>query len=316
MAAVALSSVLCMSACRRAPMHDRIVVIPRFSSDARWLSEHVGIGEATARAKLDVYWNGPSDEANIQEQTELAERAIHGDAYGIIIEPSTSFTMNRAIREALAHRIPVVVLGEPVDIASSPRLSFVLSDIPEAGKLIAGRLDTILHGHGEVAIFGLDPQTPGNVERSDAIEAALRQSAPDIHIVEKMVGSFSIGSSELVAERVIQERPELKAIVALTPREGYSAAAAVHALDAEERVRVIACDQTLEVLMLLRQGAMDSILIQNMRGMGSAAVNNIIAEHHHHPVTSPVYFKPSLVTRENIDDERIQQLLLMHRSQP
>ncbi|WP_188553730.1 sugar ABC transporter substrate-binding protein [Edaphobacter dinghuensis] len=305
-----------MSACRRAPMHNRIVVIPRFSSDARWLSEHVGIGEATARAKLNVYWNGPSDEANLQEQTELAERAIQGNAYGIIIEPSTSFTMNRAIREALAHSIPVVVLGEPIDITPSPRLSFVLSDISEAGRLIASRLDAILHGHGEIAIFGLAPQTPGNVERSDAIEAALQQNAPEIHVVEKMVGSFSIGSSELVAERVIQEHPELKAIVALTPREGYSAAAAVHALHVEDRVRIIACDQTLEVLMLLRQGAIDAILIQNMRGMGSAAVDNIIAEHHHRPVSSPVYFKPSLITRQNIGDERIQQLLLMHRSQP
>jgi ABC-type sugar transport system substrate-binding protein len=131
-----------------------------------------------------------------------------------------------------------------------------------------------------------------------------------------MVGSFSIGSSELVAERVIRERPGLKAIVALTPREGYSAAAAVHALHAEDRVRVIACDQTLEVLMLLRQGAIDALLIQDMRGMGSAGVDNIIAQHHHRPVTSPVYFKPWLVTRENIDDEHVQQLLLMHRGQP
>lgn len=297
-------------------MHNRIVVIPRFSSDARWLSEHVGIGEAAASAKHDVYWSGPSGEANVEEQAALADRAIHGGAYGIIIEPSTFFTMNRAIREALAHDIPVVVLGEHIDIAPSPHLSFMLSDVAEAGRLIAGRLDTILHGRGEVAIFGLDPQTPGNVERSDAIEAALRQNAPEIHVVEKMVGSFSIGSSELVAERVIRERPKLKAIIALTPREGYSAAAAVHALHAEDRVRVIACDQTLAVLMLLRQGALDAILIQNMRGMGTAAVDNIIAEHHHRPVTSPAYFKPTLVTRENIDDERVQQLLLMHRSQP
>jgi ABC-type sugar transport system substrate-binding protein len=316
MTAVALCAVLCASGCRRAPTHNRIVVIPRFSSDARWLSEHVGIGEAAERAKHNVYWSGPSSEANVEEQTELADRAIDGGAYGIIIEPSAFFTMNRAICEALAHNIPVVVLGEHIDIAPSPRLSFVLSDVPEAGRLIAGRLNKILHGSGEVAIFGLDPQTPGNVERSDAIEAALRQSAPDIHVIEKMVGSFSIGSSELVAERVIRERPGLKAIVALTPREGYSAAAAVHALHVENRVRVIACDQTLAVLLLLRQGALDSILIQNMRGMGAAAVDNIVAEHHHRPVTSTVYLKPTLVTRENIDDERVQQLLLMHRSQP
>lgn len=315
MAAV-LSTVLCMSACHSAPMHNRIVVIPRFSSDARWLSEHVGIGEAAEHAKLGVYWNGPSGEANMQEQTELAERAIHGGAYGIIVEASNFFTMNRTIRGALAHNIPVVVLGERIDIAPSPRLSFVLSDIPVAGKLIASRLDTILHGHGEVAIVGLDPQTPGNVERSDSIEAALRQNAPGIHVIEKTIGSFSIGSSEQVAERVIQERPALNAIIALTPREGYSVAAAVHALHAENRIRIIVCDQTLEVLMLLRQGAIDAILVQDMRGMGSVAVENIIAQHHQRLVSSPVYFKPWLVTRENIDDERIQQLLLMHRGQP
>jgi ABC-type sugar transport system substrate-binding protein len=50
--------------------------------------------------------------------------------------------MNLAIREALARGIPVVVVGEQIDLAPTKGLSFVLDDIPEAGRLIV-RISTL-----------------------------------------------------------------------------------------------------------------------------------------------------------------------------
>lgn len=302
-----------LAGCHTGAMHDRVVVIPRFATDAPWLSEHVGIAEAAERMKLELYWNGPSGAPDVQGQIELLDRAIHEGAYGIIIEPNSFFAMNRVIRKALSRNIPVVLFSEPLGLSPTQHLSFVLSDVKETGRLIATRLKTILQGRGEVAIVGLDPQTPGNIERADSIEASLRQIAPKIHVVEKVVGSFSIGYSEQAAERAIREHPDLKAIVALNEREGYSAAAAIHAAGAEGRILVISCDQSLQLFLLLRQGNIDSLVIRDMRGMGAAAVANVAADRLGKPVVSPIYFKPSLVTRENIDDENIQQLLLMHR---
>jgi ribose transport system substrate-binding protein len=295
-------------------MHDRVVVIPRLATDAPWLSEHVGIAEGAERAKLEFYSNGPSEEPSVQTQIELADRAIREGAYGIVAEPTSLFAMNRVIQKALAKRIPVVILSEPIGLPTARHLSFVLNDVKETGRLTATRLQTILHGRGEVAIVGLDPQAPGNIERSDSIDASLRQIAPEIHIVEKVVGSFSIGYSEQAAERAIREHPDLKAIVALNEREGYSAAAAVRASGAEGRVLVISCDQSLRVLLILRQGGIDSLVIRDMRGMGAAAVSNIAADRLGKDVVSPIFLKPLLVTRENIGDENIQQLLMMHRA--
>jgi hypothetical protein len=61
----------------------------------------------------------------------------------------------------------------------------------------------------------------------------------------------------------------------------------------------------------LRQGTIDSLIIQDMRGMGHQAVENIVAARSGHAVTSVTYREPMLLTRENIDTEAMQQMLLM-----
>lgn len=253
-------------------------------------------------------------EADTQSQIEVAERAVQDRAYGIIIRPNAYLAMNRVIQEALARDIPVVLLGEQAGIAPARHLSFVLNDTNETGALIANRLNAILHGRGEVVIAGLQPQTPGSVDRSDAIERNLRRIVPGVHIVEKTAGAYSVGYSEQSLEEVLRNHPDVKAVAALNALEGFGAAAAVRSMQAEGRIHVIACDQGLDLLSFLRQGSVDSILVEDMRGIGNQAVENIVADRHNRPFPDSITLRPSLVTRDNIDTEPIQQLLLMHRN--
>jgi ABC-type sugar transport system substrate-binding protein len=303
-----------LTACSRGLLHNRVVVIPRLSADAQWLSLHVGIAEAAERAHLATYWNGPSMEADTQSQIELVERAVDDGAYGIVIRPNAFFTMNRVIQKALDRKIPVVIFSEQAGMPPAHHLSFILNDMNETGSLIANRLNEILHGRGDIVIAGLQPQTPGSIDRSDAIESSLRRLAPHIHIAEKTVGAYSVGYSEQTLEDVIRKHPRLHAIVALNAQEGFGAVAAVRSMQAEARIRVIVCDQGLDLLSYLRHGSLDSLLVENMRGIGNRAVENIVSDRIGDSYPSPIVLNPSLVTRENIDTEPVQQLLLMHRS--
>jgi hypothetical protein len=65
------------------------------------------------------------------------------------------------------------------------------------------------------------------------------------------------------------------------------------------------------LLFLLRQGGIDSLVIQDMRGMGVQAVENIIAARQGRSVSAVTYREPLLLDRGNIDNEAIQQRLKM-----
>lgn len=274
-----------------------------------WVSEHGGAAEAASAHGLKIYWNGPSRDDDVQRQISLIDRAIRADNYGILVSPNNPFALNTLIERALSQRIPVAVVGAEAPIPVQNGLSFVLNDVKTTGQLIADRLNHVVKGKGSVILLGVDPLSPGSVARANAIERALNAVAPRIHIEEELVGSFSFGQAELASERAIAAVPHLNAIIALGVDQTIGAAAAVHSTGLAQRIRVIGCDQRLDLLFLLRRGVLDALVVEDMRAMGRIAVEQIAAQHRGLPVHSPILVQPRLVTRENVDTPEIQQIL-------
>lgn len=297
--------------CRSAPTHRVISVVPRQSSESTWVTEHAGINEAAIREGFGIYWNGPTEDGDVEQQIVLAERAIHSGNMGLIISPSNPFALNTVIQRSLDKGMSVVIVGSPVSLKPEQRLSFVLNDVQETGKLAATRMRDILKGRGEILILGYDPLSSGNNDRSSAFEAVLGHDALGIHVVEKPKGPFSFGQAELAAEKAIRAHPHLTAIFSLNTTATRGAVAAVRTTHSADRILIIGCDHNLDLLYLLRQGAVDSLVAQNMRAMGAIAVGSIVTESRGGRVEPYRFVKPTLLTRQNIDDDSIQQMLRM-----
>jgi ABC-type sugar transport system substrate-binding protein len=125
-------------------MHDRVVLIPRMSVDAQWLSLSVGAMEAAKSSGASLFRAGPSDDTDVRTQIALMNRAIDARVRGVVVYPITFFTMDHIIQEALSKRTPVVVLVAPIGITPSDHLSYVLADEDEGARLIAQRVMTSL----------------------------------------------------------------------------------------------------------------------------------------------------------------------------
>lgn len=290
-----------------------VAVIPRISSDARWLSFHVGIEEAAQKAGLEAHWSGPNDESNPIEQIELADEAIAQRAYGIILEPSSLIATNRVIRKAQSERIPVVIISESAETPEGEHLYRIQNDTAETGNLIANRVAQFVQGDGQVAILGLRTETPGNIERSDAIAEALRRQCPNLQIIKKSMESSSISYEQREVGEFVRTHPRVKAIVSLSSAENFAVVAAVRAEHATERIKIIGCDQTLAELLMLRAGAIDSLVVQDMRRMGSQAIQIIARDRQGIYPPAVTITKPVLVSAENIDSEAVQHIIQMHR---
>lgn len=289
--------------------------IPKTTIGWLYLCELSGMREAAYHAGLDLYWNGPAD-TDVQRQVDLIEGAVKRQNYGIAVNPASRFTSNIAIGDALSHGIPVVVMGQSVPIAPAPHLSFVLEDPNASAALAAHRLNDLLHGAGDVAFVGINPRAQETIDRAEALTNALQAIAPNIHIRTRVVSSQGYGYVEGAVNRLLEQEPHLDAIVSMHNRAGLAAAAAVDSYAPRRKVHQIVFDQNLELLSLLRQHAIDSIVVQDQRAIGRAAVHNIVADRKGEYVKPVTYFAPHLVTPDNINDEATQQLLLMNWKHP
>ena len=303
-----LALALCFTACRKNSNHT-IAVIPRDTAEEIWVSEHGGAADAAYKQNLEIDWNGPTRDDDVEQQISLSERAIRSGDYGLVLSPNNSFALGTVIQRALSKKIPVVIVGAAIPIAPQHGLSFVLNDTEKMGALAAARAAEILRGKGKILVLGFDPLSPGSVERAEAFERALRRVAPGISIVDQVSGSMSFGQAELASEQAILAHPDLSAIFALGINATRGAAAAARSTKAANKIKIIGCDQTLDLLFLLRHGVIDSLVIEDTRTMGHLAVQQIAAQRRGESVPSRRYVEPLLVTRRNVDDAGVQEVL-------
>jgi ribose transport system substrate-binding protein len=141
------------------------------------------------------------------------------------------------------------------------------------------------------------------------VQRALQRDDPQIQIVDELSASSSFGQAELVTEQAIRSHPGLDAIVALGINETRGAVAAVASSGASGHIRILGCDQTMDLLFLLRDSMIDSLVVQDSRTMGSIAVGNLVAQHEHRSVPENTRVEPRLVTLANVDDPEIQTIL-------
>jgi ribose transport system substrate-binding protein len=302
-------ALLFFAGCGTSPSRLTIMMIPRDTAEEIWVSEHGGAVDAASPHHLQIYWNGPSLDDDVEHQIALVERAVAGRFYGIILSPNNSFALSNSIQRAVSRGIPVVITSSGIPIAPEPGLSFVVNDVARMGDIAAERTDSILNGKGTVAILGLDALSPGAVERSNAFEQSLHRIAPHIEIVTKASASYSFGQAELAAEQMLHAHPNLSAIFALGINDTLGALAAVRSMQPLHPIKIIGCDQTLDLLLLLRRGDVDSLIAEDTRTMGSRAVEEIAAERNGQTVPARTLIEPVLVDRENVDDPAIQKIL-------
>lgn len=297
--------------CGRSHADRTVTAIPQLASQEVYLSERAGLEEAAAPLSVKIDWNGPSD-SDPQRQVDLLTAATNSNRYGIVINPIGTNASTSSIQRALSRGIPVVVARDSVNLAPQAHLSFLLEDYAAGASLVTDRLNEVTGGRGQVMILGLDPNATSSRSRFDSVEHALQRDCPQIKVADRVISPFSSGFAQIAAEQALQRHPDLVAFIALNNRAGLGAAMAVKVKGASSRIRVIVFDQSLPLLLRLRRGEVDSVIVQNMRAIGRAAMQNIDADRSGQRYEHAVTFKPQLVTLKNIDLENTQETLTVN----
>lgn len=278
-----------------------IAFIPQVTADDRWEAAHFGSLDAVAHTEYSIYWNGPASDSDLPTQISLLNEVIDRSYSGIIVAPMQALALMTPVRRAVSRGIPTVVIGSPLPLSPSGRLFYVLNDETEEGKIAARRVGEILHGHGSVAVLGLNPDITGVFLRVHSFEMTLAEEYPNITIVARSLDSSSQAQAEQAAQEAITAHPDINAIFVLTDQATKGTFHTLERTRGRKQIKLVVCDQEYEFLYLLSEGKIDSIIAENTYLMGYQAVQMIRKSHAGSPQASTLYVKPILVTRENMN---------------
>jgi ribose transport system substrate-binding protein len=256
---------------------------------------------------MNVYWNAPTREDDVAGQINLLEKVVAKGYAGIIIAPDQTLPLRSPIRRIVSRGLPIVVVGTNLGITPTSRLSYVLSDDAAGGEMAARRIGKILSGHGAIAILGINPQLTGITARERSFENTLEREFPDIRVVARRLGYYSVAQEQQVAEDILNRGEPIDAIVALSHVTTRGAFYALVEFDKTRTIKLVGFDQDL--MPPIRTGAMDSVVMESTYDMGRTAMEVLDGQLHGRTVPGISVVPPLLMTRENIDSPEIRKQL-------
>src|SRR5258708_19420989 len=109
---------VCSPACRNGSR--LIAVIPRSCGTVLWEPEHAGVTHLAQANGVDVYWNAPPREDDVEGQIALLNNVMRRGLSGVILTPDEALPLRTPLRRIFPPCLPVVLSGPTLGIPPSP----------------------------------------------------------------------------------------------------------------------------------------------------------------------------------------------------
>lgn len=289
------------------PKQKTIAVIPKGVSHSFWLTLKAGADAAGKDLGVAIDWKGPASETDIAGQINIVEDAINRRVDGIVLAPSHGDSLVPMVLRAQREGIPVTIFDS--GISTESYVSYVATDNRAGGALAAKRMAERLNGKGKVAILGVKKGSVSTDEREEGFAETLRNQFPGIQVVQWLYGDANAAKSLSTAEDILTTHPDLNGMFASNESSTVGAVRAVRQRNLGASVVLIGFDATPDLIGNIRDGAIDSLVVQNPQKMGYEGVKTIVDKLA--GVTPPrrIDTGVALLTKENLETPEIQSLI-------
>ncbi len=294
-------SLIALSACNRDKKRV-IAVIPKGNAHLYWQSVHAGAVAASRETGIEIIWDGPASETDYTGQLKVVDAMINRRVDAIALAPIDSKAMVGVVERAAAEGIPVIIYDSGID--TDKFVAEVATDNYHAGEMGAERLAKLLGGKGKVAMLANMPGSASTVARETGFEDFMKKNDPGIEIVDKQFGNAEVASSLTKAENILTAHPNLDGIFASNESSSMGFAQALR--DRKTKIKMVGFDWTPSLLDDVRNGIIDSLVVQNPFKMGEEAMHLAVDKLDGKPFVKMNAIAARLIDRDNLDTPDVQ----------
>ena len=260
LAMLSVAGLILATGCRQEEADDRPTVALVMKSLA---NEFFKTMEEGARAHHEEHADeynlkvvGIKNETDVAQQIDYVEQMMAQGVDAIVIAPADSKALVPVCKRAMDAGVVVVNIDNKFDrevlADKDVKIPFVGPDNRKGAKLAGAYLAARLEPDDKVAIIEGAPNAFNGIQRKQGFEDAM--IAGNIDIVSSQTGYWETGKAEPIASALINEHPDLKAILCANDSMALGAVAALSAAGRLDDVHVVGFDNIAAVQELLREG--------------------------------------------------------------
>jgi ribose transport system substrate-binding protein len=199
---------------------------------------------------------GIKNETDVDQQVKHVEDMMAQRVDAIVIAPADSKALVAVCKKAMDAGITVVNIDNKFDAAvlrdKGIEIPFVGPDNQKGAKLAGVYLASRLNPGDKVAIIEGAPNAYNGIQRQRGFEEAMLGSNMDI--VSSQTGYWETDKAQPIASALINEHPDLKAILCANDNMALGAVAALRDAGKLDAVYVVGFDNIAAVQRLLKEG--------------------------------------------------------------
>ena len=272
-----LLSVGIFSSCQK-PFHEeteRYTFVAANTSLPYWQEAKAGFMGAARGIGVKAEFTGP-DTYSPQDELEAFQKAVEKHPSGIAVSPARPELFKDAIDAAVKSGIPVVCVDS--DAPESRRILFIGTDNYQAGLISGKRIAELVHGDGRVIVITIPGQLNAD-ERVRGITEAFKKY-PKIKIGRTLDDKGDPRSANDQISALIDAKEKIDGMVCVEASGGPGAAEALHRLNLDGKIPIVAMDKTPETLDFIARGVIAATVSQKPYTMAFYGLRFLDDLHH------------------------------------
>ncbi len=239
-----------------------------------WQAVKAGADKAAAEFNVEVTFEGPDTEAQVDKQMDMLAAALAKKPAAIGFAALDSQAAIPLLKQAQEAGIAIVAFDSGVD-SDIPVATASTNNIA-AAALAADKMAELIGGAGKVALVVHDQTSRTGIDRRDGFVNEMAAKFPDIEIVDIQYGGGDQLQSTEITKAILTAHPDIKGIFGAN--EG-SAIGVVNAIKetGTQGVIVIGYDSGAAQKAAIMEGTMAGAITQNPVGIGYETVKAALA---------------------------------------
>lgn len=283
-----------------------IPVISKGFQHQFWQAVKLGSEQAAADLNVDITFEGPASESEVDKQIEMLQAALAKNPAAICLAALDTQAAIPLLEEAQAKGIPVVGFDSGVD--SDIPVATASTDNIAAAALAADKMAELIGGAGQVAVLVHDQTSRTGIDRRDGFVNRIAEAYPDIEIVNIDYGAGDHLKSTDLAKAVMQANPDLKGYFGANEGSIIGVLNAATELGKEGLV-IIGYDSGAQQIQAIRDGLQAGAITQNPIGIGYKCVEAAVKAINGEPVDKVIDTGFFWYDATNIDSDEIKAVL-------
>jgi ribose transport system substrate-binding protein len=161
-----------------------------------------------------------------------------------------------------------------------------------------------------VLVMRYQTGSASTTERETGFLSTLQKEFPDIKVVSSnQYGGATTESAFAAGENLLSTHKEVQGIFCPNESTAFGMLRALSAAGRAGKVRFFGFDASPKLVEALQKGEIDGLVVQNPLRMGETAVHSLVQHAAKKPVEKRVDTGAVLVTRDNMNDPAVKQLL-------